>query len=98
MDEKQFDEMYLDLKLSSVVSDIRRFRDLELPKIRGSLPRGYAHSPEEEFSGVICFLDKGIIRGLTCFRDIRNMEDGDYNYGTIRSAIMRLYDRWRYRA
>lgn len=94
MDKKEFDETYLSQTLEGVVYKVRRFRDLDLPKIRVSLPQGYAHTPDEELIGVIRFLDRCVEKGFITFENIKENRGADYR--TIRIAMIRIEEQCRY--
>jgi hypothetical protein len=94
MDKEEFDEAYENQTLENVIYRIECFRDLDLPKIRGGVSRGYWHTPEEDVHRTIRFLKAGIKKGYNTFGEIK--EDKSYEYKTIKSWMNNLHDQWRF--
>jgi len=94
MDNNEFDKTYLDWTLEESVRKVRMFKDLVLPEIRGTLSRGYGHSPEEDFHATVGFLERKIKAGYKTFRELR--DDEQYGYMSIRAFMHQLHERWRF--
>ena len=94
MKNRKFNELYLNRRLEEIATSVRMFRDLNLSKIRGSLPRGYSHTPEELISAVIHFLDGGVAKGFVTFGDVRKNSETDYM--GIREVMIRMGKSCKY--